>query len=181
GDNDASPPVVLYDSNDAHGSGAAYESTNHGEGVGLESSGEHQRSPAHPGAARCGCNARERSPLRRIEKGQVTPATGTRRETHRGTQQGGRMPTVPAAGSRPSNPVDSSTAQAATPTLDYSDFLQLMVAQLQNQDPLNPTDSSEFMSQIAEFSNVEQGINANSKLDQLLVNSNISQASTMIG
>jgi flagellar basal-body rod modification protein FlgD len=56
-----------------------------------------------------------------------------------------------------------------------------MVAQLQNQDPLNPTDSSEFMSQIAEFSNVEQGINANSKLDQLLVNSNISQASTMIG
>jgi flagellar basal-body rod modification protein FlgD len=91
------------------------------------------------------------------------------------------MTTVPAAGSSPSNPVDSSTAQSASPTLDYSDFLQLMVAQLQNQDPLNPTDSSQFMSQIAEFSNVEQGINANSKLDQLLVNSNISQASTMIG
>jgi len=90
------------------------------------------------------------------------------------------MTTVPAPGSSPSNPVDSATAQAA-PTLDYDDFLQLMVAQLQNQDPLNPTDSSEFMSQIAEFSNVEQGINANSKLDQLLVNSNISQASTMIG
>ncbi len=90
------------------------------------------------------------------------------------------MTTVPPAGSSPSNPVDSSAA-AASPTLDYNDFLQLMVAQLQNQDPLNPTDSSEFMSQIAEFSNVEQGINANSKLDQLLVNSNISQASTMIG
>jgi flagellar basal-body rod modification protein FlgD len=90
------------------------------------------------------------------------------------------MTTVPAAGSSPSNPVASS-AQAATPTLDYNDFLQLMIAQLQNQDPLNPTDSSQFMSQIAEFSNVEQGINTNSKLDQLLVNSNISQASTMIG
>jgi flagellar basal-body rod modification protein FlgD len=89
------------------------------------------------------------------------------------------MTTVPPAGSSPSNPADSSSA--AAPTLDYDDFLQLMVAQLQNQDPLNPTDSSEFMSQIAEFSNVEQGINANSKLDQLLVNSNISQASTMIG
>ncbi len=90
------------------------------------------------------------------------------------------MTTVPPAGSSPSNPTDSSSA-AASSTLDYNDFLQLMVAQLQNQDPLNPTDSSEFMSQIAEFSNVEQGINANSKLDQLLVNSNISQASTMIG
>ncbi len=89
------------------------------------------------------------------------------------------MTTVPPAGSSPSNPTDSSNT--ASPTLDYNDFLQLMVAQLQNQDPLNPTDSSEFMSQIAEFSNVEQGINANSKLDQLLVNSNISQASTMIG
>ncbi|MET0407023.1 MAG: flagellar hook assembly protein FlgD [Hyphomicrobium sp.] len=90
------------------------------------------------------------------------------------------MTTVPAAGSSPSNPVDSASAQA-TPTLDYSDFLQLMLAQLQNQDPLNPTDSNEFMSQIAQFSSVEQSINTNSKLDQLLVNSNISQASTMIG
>jgi flagellar basal-body rod modification protein FlgD len=56
-----------------------------------------------------------------------------------------------------------------------------MVAQLRNQDPLNPTDSTEYMSQIAQFSSVEQGINTNAKLDQLLVNSNISQASTMIG
>ncbi|MBS0235489.1 MAG: flagellar hook assembly protein FlgD [Proteobacteria bacterium] len=90
------------------------------------------------------------------------------------------MTTVPATGSSTDTSSTSSSSQAA-PTLDYNDFLQLMIAQLQNQDPLNPTDSSEFMSQIAEFSNVEQGINANSKLDQLLVNSNISQASTMIG
>lgn len=88
------------------------------------------------------------------------------------------MTTVPATGTSTSD--TSSTSQSA-PTLNYNDFLQLMIAQLQNQDPLNPTDSSQFMSQIAEFSNVEQGINANSKLDQLLVNSNISQASTMIG
>lgn len=90
------------------------------------------------------------------------------------------MTTVSAPGSSPNNPVDSAGAQGS-PTLNYDDFLKLMVAQLQNQDPLNPTDSSQFMSQIAEFSSVEQSINANSKLDQLLVNSNISQASTMIG
>lgn len=90
------------------------------------------------------------------------------------------MTTVPATDSN-TNTTNAPPASQAGPTLDYNDFLQLMIAQLQNQDPLNPTDSSEFMSQIAEFSNVEQGINANSKLDQLLVNSNISQASTMIG
>jgi flagellar basal-body rod modification protein FlgD len=89
------------------------------------------------------------------------------------------MTTVSGPTGGTNNP--ASTSNGASPTLDYNDFLQLMVAQLQNQDPLNPTDSSQFMSQIAEFSNVEQSINANNKLGQLLVNSNISQASTMIG
>jgi len=89
------------------------------------------------------------------------------------------MTTVPPAGSA-GNPV--STAQAtASPTLDYNAFLQLLLAQMQNQDPLNPTDSTEFVSQLATFSNVEQGVNTNSKLDQLLTISNLTQASTMVG
>ena len=37
-------------------------------------------------------------------------------------------------------------------------FLQLLVAQLQNQDPLNPTDSTQFVSQLAQFSELEQVI-----------------------
>lgn len=92
------------------------------------------------------------------------------------------MTTVPSTNSSTGTGTsNSSSAGISAPTLNYNDFLKLMIAQLQNQDPLNPTDSSQFMSQIAQFSNVEQGINANSKLGQLLVNSNISQASTMIG
>jgi flagellar basal-body rod modification protein FlgD len=35
-------------------------------------------------------------------------------------------------------------------------FLQLLVAQLQNQDPLNPTDSTAFVSELAQFSELEQ-------------------------
>ncbi len=89
------------------------------------------------------------------------------------------MTTVPSTGGATNTP--GASTSGASSTLNYNDFLQLMVAQLQNQDPLNPTDSSQFMSQIAQFSSVEQGINANTKLGQLLVNSNISQASTMIG
>lgn len=40
--------------------------------------------------------------------------------------------------------------------LDSSDFLNLMVAALQNQDFMNPTDSSQYVSQMAEFSNMQQ-------------------------
>jgi len=40
-----------------------------------------------------------------------------------------------------------------------STFLQLFVAQLKNQDPLNPADGTQFVSQLAQFSQLEQTIN----------------------
>ena len=80
-----------------------------------------------------------------------------------------------------SNQTDPTATSASNPLANEETFLKLLVSQLQNQDPLNPTDSTEYMSQIAQFSSVEQGINTNAKLDQLLVNSSISQASTMVG
>lgn len=91
------------------------------------------------------------------------------------------MTTIPSTSSASGTQSTASSDATKSSTLNYDDFLKLMVAQLRNQDPLNPTDSTEYMSQIAQFSSVEQGINTNAKLDQLLVNSNISQASTMIG
>lgn len=91
------------------------------------------------------------------------------------------MTTIPPTSGTSGTQNTASNNSTDSSTLNYDDFLQLMVAQLRNQDPLNPTDSTEYMSQIAQFSSVEQGINTNSKLDQLLVNSNISQASTMVG
>lgn len=47
------------------------------------------------------------------------------------------------------------------------DFLTLLVAQLQNQDPLNPDDATEFTSQLAEFSSLEQLQNLNKSMDSL--------------
>ncbi len=38
-------------------------------------------------------------------------------------------------------------------------FLQLLVAQLKYQDPLNPTDSTQFLTQLAQFQQLEQGMN----------------------
>jgi flagellar basal-body rod modification protein FlgD len=92
------------------------------------------------------------------------------------------MTTIPPTNGTSGGAQTSTTkTDAENASLNYDDFLNLMVAQLRNQDPLNPTDSTQYMSQIAQFSTVEQGIKTNSKLDQLLTNSNISQASTMIG
>jgi flagellar basal-body rod modification protein FlgD len=46
-------------------------------------------------------------------------------------------------------------------------FLQLLVSQLQNQDPLNPTDSTTFVTQLAQFSELEQVIAIRGDTDTL--------------
>jgi len=47
------------------------------------------------------------------------------------------------------------------------DFLTLLVAQLKNQDPMNPDDPTEFTAQLAQFSSLEQLFNINESMDSL--------------
>jgi flagellar basal-body rod modification protein FlgD len=53
-------------------------------------------------------------------------------------------------------------------TGNFDTFLQLLTTQLQNQDPLNPMDSSQFTQQLVQFSMVEQQINTNANLQNLV-------------
>ncbi|HUA63502.1 MAG TPA: flagellar hook capping FlgD N-terminal domain-containing protein [Verrucomicrobiae bacterium] len=62
--------------------------------------------------------------------------------------------TTPTSGSS-----SSDAGAAATPPVNETMFLQLLVAQLQNQDPMNPTDSTTFVTQLAQFQQLEQSIN----------------------
>lgn len=49
---------------------------------------------------------------------------------------------------------------------DLNQFLNLLVAQLQNQDPLEPLDANEFTAQLVQFASVEQQIQQNSNLEK---------------
>jgi flagellar basal-body rod modification protein FlgD len=51
---------------------------------------------------------------------------------------------------------------------DFTQFLQLLTVQLQNQDPMSPMDTTEFTNQLVAFTGVEQQINTNQKLDALV-------------
>jgi flagellar basal-body rod modification protein FlgD len=51
--------------------------------------------------------------------------------------------------------------------LGKDDFLTLLVSQLQNQDPLNPSDPTEFVSQLAQFSSLEQLMSVNNNLEAI--------------
>ncbi len=59
----------------------------------------------------------------------------------------------------------NSSAQLAE---DFDDFLILLTTQLQNQDPLDPADSTEFTNQLVAFAGVEQQINTNQRLESLV-------------
>ena len=78
----------------------------------------------------------------------------------------------------------TSSSSANGVTLGGTDFLTLMLAQLQNQDPTSPVDSNEFLSQLASLSEVQGITQLNtsfSSLSNSLVSSQALQASSLLG
>jgi flagellar basal-body rod modification protein FlgD len=75
----------------------------------------------------------------------------------------------------------TSSDAAASASLDYTAFLRLLVAEMKNQDPTNPSDPAEWMGQLASFSNVEQGIQTNTKLDNMLTSMALTQVDAVVG
>jgi len=71
---------------------------------------------------------------------------------------------------------------------DFETFIKLLVAQMKNQDPTEPVDATQYVSQLASFSSVEQAVQTNAKLEatnaklvELLANQTMSQAGHYVG
>jgi flagellar basal-body rod modification protein FlgD len=83
----------------------------------------------------------------------------------------------------PVNGVTTPTSQApaASAAIDYNSFLKLLTAEMQNQDPTDPADTTQWVGQFAQFSQVEQALQMNGKLDTMLSAMALTQAGSLIG
>jgi flagellar basal-body rod modification protein FlgD len=98
---------------------------------------------------------------------------------------GATTPTTPTVGGSSSTSSSTSNGLSTTgTTLGGTDFLTLMLAQLQNQDPTNPVDSSTFLTQLSELSEVQGITQLNTSFTALsnsLSSSQALQASSLLG
>jgi flagellar basal-body rod modification protein FlgD len=72
-------------------------------------------------------------------------------------------------------------AQSEADGLNKDEFLQLLVAQLKNQNPMSPVGSQEFMSQMAAFSTLEQVTNVATSSEELNQMESVNQSLSLVG
>lgn len=75
--------------------------------------------------------------------------------------------------------VPSTETSEAVIASDFETFLKMLTVQMENQDPLNPTDSAEYAQQLATFSGVEQAVLTNELLTSLMMQMNTSGMAQM--
>jgi flagellar basal-body rod modification protein FlgD len=75
----------------------------------------------------------------------------------------------------------SSVAAGATSDLNQGDFLNLMMDQLKNQNPLNPADPTQYMSELASFSSLDEEMQIQQSDSQTAANQSASSALAMLG
>ncbi|MGH2900462.1 MAG: flagellar hook capping FlgD N-terminal domain-containing protein [Solirubrobacteraceae bacterium] len=92
------------------------------------------------------------------------------------------MPTVPTTTAPTAAiPTSGRTGSTVGPTLGKDDFLKLLVGQLKNQDPMNPTSDTDFLGQMAQFSQLEQTTNMASANERLIAQQSGARAVALLG
>src|SRR5690606_106117 len=105
------------------------------------------------------------------DRRQDSQRSGNGARDDRTDSQGNRTMAVDPVTTAASNPwanAGATTSDANKATLNYDSFLQLLIAQMKNQDPTEPMDAGEQMSQPGSLSQVEQTIQTNAHLGSML-------------
>lgn len=79
------------------------------------------------------------------------------------------------------NKTNTVSGRTASQQLGKDDFLKLLITQLTNQDPTSPMEDTQFISQMAQFSSLEQMTNMNESFNKMVGVINSSQAATTLG
>ncbi len=92
-------------------------------------------------------------------------------------------PFTSSVGINQSSSTPASQSGSGSQVVDQDEFLKLLVAQLQNQDPLDPLNSDQFVTQLAQFNSLEQLISINQAVTKLAdaQNTNASSANAVPG
>lgn len=82
-----------------------------------------------------------------------------------------------------SSTITSATATGKTKSSDtkQSNFMTLLVAQLRNQDPLNPATNEDFIAQLAQLESLDESKKISKSLESMVSTQEFSSASTLIG
>lgn len=74
-----------------------------------------------------------------------------------------------------------ATNHDAYADLDMSTFIQLLVTEMQSQDPMDPMDNQQILNQISQIRSIESNTRLTSTLDAVLLGQNMATASSLIG
>ena len=118
----------------------------------------------------------------------ATTVTNAAPATTAAPTTGTQTPSTSNTGTTTGSTTATSSTDGKAPNADYNTFIKLLIAQMKNQDPTKPMDSTEFVSQLASFSAVEQQTQTNTKLDtmakslnNIMVDGPISRAEGYVG
>jgi flagellar basal-body rod modification protein FlgD len=116
----------------------------------------------------------------------VAPTNAAAAQTTAGTRTGANTPASNSNGANGTSSASSSSLSVnnglASLAGNFQSFLSLLTTQLQNQDPLNPTDTNQFTQQITSMTGVEQQLVSNQLLQQLVAaQGGVTSAANLIG